>query len=357
MSRTSFRGALSRRDVLGLALTGLASVPALPVPVSTTADMTARELAAAMFMAPLFGTTLLDEEERWLRTLRPTGVILVQNNVGAPDEVRALVSSVHGTDAEQPPLVAVDQEGGLVSRIADDPALDAPSLGQLPVEEIARQARLRSEALAAYGFDVNFAPVADVAFAPDSAMLGRTFGGDPVLVAADVVAYLEGAAGTRVSHCLKHFPGHGRVATDSHTDLPVLDLDEATWWESDALPFRAGIDAGVPMVMIGHLVFPAWDELPASISPVAVHVLREDLGFTGVIVSDDLGMGALAAWDPLDIVDLAVAAGIDLLLYVVLPLPLETLVDHLAGRIERGEIARQRVADSVERIARLRPVT
>ena len=315
--------------------------------------MAPHERAARLFMVPVADTELTADEERWLRMVKPGGVILTQHNFGPPEEVRALVAAIHATHPELPPLVAVDQEGGLVSRIVVDPAPDAPTLGQLPPEEIARLARLRADMLAGYGFDVNFAPVADVALSPESAMAGRAFGSDPLMVAEDVAAYVSGVAGGRVRHCAKHFPGHGRVVVDSHETLPVLDVEPALWQEADAVPFQAAVDAGVPMVMLGHLVFPAWDELPASLSPEAVRVLREDLGFAGVVVSDDLGMGALGEWDPLEAVDLAVAAGIDLLLYVILTAPLESLIGHVAARIERDAVAAERIAASVERLLRL----
>jgi beta-N-acetylhexosaminidase len=315
--------------------------------------MTPRERAARMFMFPISGTVLSAEDEAWLRTLRPAGVILVGGNFGTPEEVRALVAAIHATNPDLPPLVALDQEGGIVSRIVDDPAPDAPTMGQLPAAEISALARARAERLAAYGFDVNFAPVADVAFSPDSFMTGRAFGGDPAVVAQNVAAYLAGVEGTGVLHGVKHFPGHGRVAVDSHEALPVLDVDAATWWEDDALPFRVAIEAGVPLVMLGHLAVPSWGELPASLSPEAVRVLREDLGFTGVVVSDDLGMGALATWTPFEIVDLAVAAGNDLLLFVITSVAPAALVDHLATRIESGEIPPERLAASVGRLLRM----
>jgi beta-N-acetylhexosaminidase len=184
-------------------------------------------------------------------------------------------------------------------------------------------------------------------------MTGRAFGDDPEFVAQDVAAYLAGVEGTGVLHGVKHFPGHGRVSVDSHEVLPALDVDAATWWEEDALPFRIAVEAGVPMVMLGHLAVPSWDEMPASLSPESVRVLREDLGFTGVVVSDDLGMGALAAWTPFQIVDLAVAAGNDLLLFVVTAVEPAALVDHLAVRIESGEVPPERVAASVGKLVRL----
>jgi beta-N-acetylhexosaminidase len=277
-------------------------------------------------------------------------VILVEVNFGTPEEVRALVAAIHATNPELPPLVALDQEGGVVSRIVNDPAPDAPTMGQLPAEEISALARARAQTLAEYGFDINFAPVADVAFTPDSFMTGRAFGNDPALVAQDVAAYLGGVEGTGVLHGVKHFPGHGRVAIDSHEALPVLDVDAATWWEEDALPFRVAVEAGVPMVMVGNLAVPSWDELPASLSPEAVRVLRGDLGFTGVVVTDDLGMGALATWTPFQIIDLAVTAGIDLLLFVVTAVEPVALVDRLAAMVERGDVPPEQVAASVARL-------
>jgi beta-N-acetylhexosaminidase len=184
-------------------------------------------------------------------------------------------------------------------------------------------------------------------------MAGRAFGSDPEQVAADVVAYLQGVAGIGVAHCVKHFPGHGRVAVDSHEALPTLTVDATTWWEADALPFRAAVDAGVPMVMLGHLDATMWGGLPASLSPVAVASLRADLGFGGAIVTDDLGMGALSAWGAQEVVDLAVAAGVDLLLYVIAAEEPATLVDHVVSRVEQGEVAEERIDASVARVMAL----
>jgi beta-N-acetylhexosaminidase len=357
MTRLACAPRLSRRALAaacGLALTRSRPMRAQEIEVDALlAAMTLRERVARMFMFPISGTVLSAEDDAWLRALKPAGVILVGGNFGTPEEVRALVAAIHATNPELPPLVALDQEGGIVSRIADDPAPDAPTMGQLPATEISALARARAERLADYGFGANFAPVADVAFSPDSFMSGRAFGDDPVAVAEDVVAYLGGVEGTGVLHAVKHFPGHGRVSVDSHEALPVLDVDSATWWEEDALPFRAAVEAGVPMVMLGHLAVPGWDELPASLSPESVRVLREELGFTGAVISDDLGMGALATWTPFEIVDLAVAAGNDLLLFVVINVEPEALVDHLSARVESGEVPAGRVAASVGRLLRM----
>jgi beta-N-acetylhexosaminidase len=312
--------------------------------------MTVPELAARLFMFPVTGTSLSAEDDAWLRSIKPGGVILVEGNFGGPGEIRSLVASIHATNPGLPPLVALDQEGGIVSRIADDPAPDAPAMGQLPRAEIATFARMRADSLAAYGFDVNFAPVADVASSPESIMSGRAFGDNPEVVAGDVAAYVEGAAGSGVLHCVKHFPGHGRVTLDSHEALPTLVTDEATWRETDALPFQAAVDVGVPMVMLGHLVAPMWDELPAPLSPAAITYLRDVMGFAGVIATDDLLMGALTNWDAYTIVDLALAAGVDLLLYVGLPDSPEALLGHVLSNVEQGMISVDRLMTSVRRL-------
>ncbi len=359
MMSMSMVGRLSRRALVAAAACGLALTESrLASGQESDADafiavMTPRQRAARMFMLPISGTVLTAEDDARLRALQPGGVILVGGNFGTSDEIRALVAAIHATNTELPPLVALDQEGGIVSHISEDPAPDAPTLGQLPPAEIAALARARAATLAEYGFDVNFAPIADVAFNSDSFMTGRAFGDDPVSVAEDVEAYLSGVAESAVLHAVKHFPGHGRVAVDSHDALPVLDVGAATWWEEDALPFRVAVEAGVPMVMLGHLSVPSWDELPASLSPEAVRVLREELRFTGVVVSDDLGMGALASWTPFEIVDLAVAAGNDLLLFVITSVEPEAMVDHLVARVERAEIPAERMTASLRRLLRM----
>jgi beta-N-acetylhexosaminidase len=317
------------------------------------ANLTLRQQVARLFIFPVSGPVLTIEEAGWLATLQPGGVILVERNFGTAEDVRTLTSAIHGVAEGLPPLVSLDQEGGIVSRLRDDPAPDAPTLATLALPEISDFARLRADLLASYGFDLNFAPVADVAFTPDSFMAGRTFGDDPELVAECVVAYLDGVKSTSVLHCVKHFPGHGRVSVDSHESLPVLDVDPDTWANADALPFVAAVEDGVPMVMLGHLAVPMWDDLPASLSPTAVAVLREKLGFDGVVVTDDLFMGALGAWQPLEIIDMAIAAGVDLLLYVDLPDSPDALVDHVVSRVEQGEISEERIAESARRIIKM----
>jgi beta-N-acetylhexosaminidase len=183
-------------------------------------------------------------------------------------------------------------------------------------------------------------------------MAGRAFGSDPTTVAAKVGDFVRGAVGSPVATTAKHFPGHGRAVVDSHEALPTIDIATDEWLQTDAVPFQAAIQAGVPLVMLGHLHYVQWDELPTSLSPVATRMLRDTLGFAGGIVTDDLGMGALSAYEPTDVVDLALAAGVDQLLYVTPAVPVEDLIQHVVDRIDAGSIPESRLDESIARIAK-----
>ena len=317
--------------------------------VAPPADTTL--LAASLFMLPVGGTALTADEDAWLRRWQPGGIVLTGANIGAPDEVRALIAAIHATNPDRPPLVALDQEGGEVTRLAGDPCPSAPELGALPDDDVARLSGERAAFLMQYGVDVNFAPVADVGWTPDGAVTGRTFGSDPALVAEKVAAYVRGAVGSPVLSTAKHFPGLGRTVVDSHDALPTLDVSLAEWEATDALPFKAAVAAGVPLVMVGHVVLRAFGTMPASITREAVRTLRQGFAFGGGIITDDLGMGALTTtMQPLAVLDRAVDAGNDMLLYVAPPLPPEEMIRWCEDRIAAGEIGRARLEESFARM-------
>lgn len=318
------------------------------------ARLSLAEKVAQLFMVDVLDLSLTPDDAAWLTRDRPGGVILLGNNIGTPEEVAALVAAIHATNPDLPPLVAVDQEGGPVSRLAGDPAPGAVALGQLPDDEVAAFARARADYVASFGFDVNFAPVADVAYRADSIMAERAFGADPVQVAAKVAAVVAGGAESGVLHAAKHFPGHGRSPLDSHELLPEIDLSPAAWSATDALPFQAAIEAGVPIVMLGHLRYSQWDDLPTSLSGVTVEMLRGRLGFDGVIVTDDLAMAAVADRDPFAIVDWAIAAGVDWLLFGSHAVPVSDLIAYLQDQVASGTVAETRIDESVRRLLRLR---
>lgn len=317
-------------------------------------QMTMVEKIGQLFVFAAWGAGMTPGYDDALRTFKPGGVIVMGNNIASLDAVGAMTAAIHDTNPALPPLISIDEEGGPVIRLPGDPVAGAVALGQLGDKALRKQSIARAGFLNAYGFDVNFAPVADVAYRPDSIMAGRSFGTDPYTVAEKVGAFVAGSRSVGVLGAAKHFPGHGRTAADSHVTLPVVDLSFTDWLKTDALPFRSAIDAGVEMVMIGHLSYPKWDKAPASLSHVAVSALRSHLDFGGVIVTDDLGMGALGGIGPFDVLDRAIDAGIDLFLYTAPPAPWGDLIDHVAARVADGSVHAKRIEASVRRIVRLK---
>jgi beta-N-acetylhexosaminidase len=185
-----------------------------------------------------------------------------------------------------------------------------------------------------------------------AAIGARSFGEDPQLVAEMGAAAVEGFKESGIVCAAKHFPNHGPATSDSHEGLPVVDHDMATLRSYDLPPFEAAVAAGVPMVMVGHLLYPAIDpDTPASLSPEAIAMLREELGFEGVVVTDDLAMaGALRGGPPAQAAVEAVKAGADLLLISSPPEQQADAYDAVVAAVESGEIPRRKIQASVERV-------
>ncbi len=319
-----------------------------------TADL--RDRIARMIVSPVTGTSLSDTEAARLAALRPGGVILVGDNIGGDGDITPFTAAIHAAIPDRPPRIFVDQEGGVVRRIKADDELDQPTMGSMPLEEVAAVATRRSALVLRYGFDVNCAPVADVASLADSFMASRSFGADPREVADRVEATVTAMTEAGLIGAAKHFPGHGATSVDSHEELPTVAVTYDQWLEGEAIPFRRAIAAGTPMVMLGHLMYPNWPDwgdTPATFNPEAYRVLREELGYDGVIITDDLGMGALTDWEPLDVVDRAVDCGVDLLLIVVQRAAVEAVLDHLVGRVLDGSLSEERIDESLARIDQL----
>lgn len=319
-----------------------------------TADL--RDKIARMIVSPVTGTSLSDTEADRLTALRPGGVILIGDNIGEDGDIAPFTAAIHAAIPDRPPRIFVDQEGGVVRRIRADDEPDQPTMGSMPLDEVAAVATRRSELVRRYGFDVNCAPVADVASTADSFMASRSFGDDPERVADRVAATVTAMTDAGVIGAAKHFPGHGATSVDSHEELPTVNVTYDQWLEGEAIPFQRAIAAGTPMVMLGHLMYPNWPDwgdTPATFNPEAYRVLREELGYGGVIITDDLGMGALAGWEPLEVIDRAVDCGVDLLLIVVQRAEVGDVLDHLVGRVLDGSLSEERIDESLGRIDRL----
>jgi beta-N-acetylhexosaminidase len=316
--------------------------------------MPLRDRVAQMFFFEARGAIMTAPYAADLARVKPGGVLFLASNIGTAANVTSFVSDVHNSNAVIPPLICIDQEGGPVTRLAGDPAPGAVQMGKLSDSDVRTLNKERASFLAAYGFDVNFAPVADIAYDATSTMASRSFGNTPQMVAEKVTATVKGSRSGGVIGAAKHFPGHGRTQVDSHKLIPEIDVPWDEWLKTDAVPFRSAIKAGVDMVMLGHLRYDRIDYKPMSISKVAVRALRQDLGFNGVIVTDDLGMGALDDWKPLDIISQAIDAGIDVMLYGTPPVGWDALVDHVMGMISDGLVDRQDINGRVEKIVALK---
>lgn len=256
--------------------------------------------------------------------------------------------------AEIPLLIAVDEEGGSVNRVSSNPSLRSSPFrspqtlyNEGGLELVCSDAREKCRLLLSLGINVNFAPVCDVSQDPADFIYDRALGRDAQKTAQYVAAVVGTMAEEGVGSVLKHFPGYGNNA-DTHTGVAYDDRPYETFLTSDFLPFQAGIDAGADMVLVSHNIVSAMDETsPASLSPEVHRVLREDLGFTGVIVTDDLVMDGVRdfAGDEAAAV-LAVQAGNDLLCST----NFETQVPAVLAAAENGEITEARIDESVLRI-------
>lgn len=294
------------------------------------------------------------------------GVTLFRaDNVRDPAQVRDLCAAVQEAAAAsgQPPLlIGADQEGGTLLAIAGTTRFPGNmALGATRSPELAEKAGFAvGRELAAMGINVNYAPVCDVQSNPSNPVVGtRSFGEDPALVGVLAAATVRGLQRAGVAATAKHFPGHGDTATDSHYGTPVLDYDLERLRQTELPPFAAAVEAGAKLVMTAHIALPRLAEgleMPATLSaPVLQGLLRRELGFGGVIVSDALNMGAIEQGPGL-VVDTiaAAAAGVDLLMRVESPRRLDTLYDALLQAARRGLLPSVEIEASANRILGLK---
>lgn len=276
-----------------------------------------------------------------------------QGDGDGPGEVAEGVARLQEA-ATLPLLMACDQEGGRVRRLRRGftavPA--ARELGDDP-DRVRTFARVAGAELTAVGINQVYAPVADVDSNPDNPVIAdRAYSSDPAQVARCVTAAVEGFHAGGIACTAKHFPGHGDTAVDSHLAVPVVPRSVEEWRSLEAVPFRAAIAAGVDAVMLGHLVFPAMDAAMATVSATVVALLRQELGFDGLVVSDALEMeGARAGRDPDSLVVECLAAGVDQLL---MPVDLRGAHAALVDAVRSGRIGQDRLDDACRRVLTLK---
>jgi beta-N-acetylhexosaminidase len=290
------------------------------------------------------------------------GVMLFRPNIVDPAQLAALVGALRAAAPEDAPLlVSIDQEGGNVQRLRAPATVWPPMLAVGAAGDLARTAavgRALGEELAAVGVGWNFAPVLDVHTNPGNPVIGdRAFGTTPENASAHALAFWRGLRGAGLVGCGKHFPGHGDTRTDSHVDLPVVAHDEERLRRVELQPFVAAARAGAEAFMTAHVLYPALDpHLPATLSRrIATDLLRDELGFAGVLVSDDLGMRAVADRYPIDdLATAAIEAGVDHLLVREPAARQAAAFEAIVRAAERRADVRARVGRSAARVAALK---
>ncbi|WP_055589401.1 glycoside hydrolase family 3 protein [Streptacidiphilus griseoplanus] len=327
----------------------------------STADARLRLLAETVLQPGFAGTAPPD----WLRRRLAAGlggVLLFARNTPDAGTTAALTAALR---AENPDvIVAADEEGGQVTRLESATGSSWPgnaALGHVDDPELTEQvAAEQGRFLARAGIDLDYAPTADVNSDPANPVIGvRSFGADAAAAARHTAAFVRGMQGAGVAACAKHFPGHGDTRLDSHHDLPLLTLDRETLHRRELLPFRAAISAGVRSVMAGHLLVPCLDPgNPASLSrPVLTGLLRRELGFQGLIVTDALEMKAVHRGADLPgLAVRAVAAGADVLCVGAQRTDEELVLalrDALVAAVHNGSLDEERLADAARRVGRL----
>jgi beta-N-acetylhexosaminidase len=295
-------------------------------------DMTPEQIVGQRLMVGFDGLTLTDDLKYLIDTLKVGGIILFKRNVSDPEQIRSLCAGAqaHARACGQSPLlVAIDQEGGQVARLG-------PPFTQFPGNPAMKDlsdaddfAAISARELSGVGINMNMAPVLDLP--PEEGagiMAGRAFGSDPDRVAEMGVHVIQGLQDGGVMAVAKHFPGIGRTRLDSHIDLPTLAADKAILDGSDIRPFKRALSCGVSGVMLSHIRYSDIDPLwPASLSPkIADEWLRKELGYDGVVITDDLDMGAVVKhFDIRTAVRQVMAADVDI-----------TLICHRSDRMEEA---------------------
>ncbi|HVY46462.1 MAG TPA: beta-N-acetylhexosaminidase [Minicystis sp.] len=327
-----------------------------------TIDLEIPVLCGQLVVGGFDGAELGGRFERALREGRRGGAILFKRNVPDVPAAAELCGAIaKAARQDLPPFIGVDQEGGRVARMPE-PFLKLPPMralgGLSDLAIVRRAARALATELAAVGVNLDFAPVLDVDSNPDNPVIGdRSFGSDPRTVMRAGVAFLQGLQDKNVLACGKHFPGHGDTSVDSHVGLPVITHDRGRLERIELPPFRAASGAGIASLMTAHVVCESLDPgVPATLSrAICASLLRAEIGFEGVLFSDDLEMQAVAAKYPIEESAVeAVWAGCDALLVCRDEDMQDRAHEALVRRAEQDRRFRDRCVEAATRCLRIR---
>jgi beta-N-acetylhexosaminidase len=321
-----------------------------------------RRTAGQLAIVGFSGHTVPVETRALAREFDLGGVIYFARNVESPEQVAELSRQSEGLARELPLWISVDQEGGRVARLRR-PFTEWPpmiTLGRSGNDELAaRFAAALARELRAVGINLDYAPVLDIHTNPDNPVIGdRAFSEKAEDVARISRRVIRALQGEGVAACGKHFPGHGDTSTDSHLELPVLEHDTRRFEAVELVPFRAAVEEDVACIMTAHVLVPAYDDqVPATLSPRLVDgVLKKQLGYQGIVISDDLAMKAISAtWEPGESMVAALAAGCDAVLLCD-PKPDEqaAAIEAVIHAVEARTLSLTRVEDALARAERVK---
>lgn len=328
-------------------------------------ELTLRQKIGQMLMCGFHGTELSEDIERLIREEHLGGIIYFRRNLTEPAQVAKLSASLQQlalANGGVPLLIAIDQEGGMVMRIDQGvtPIPGSMALGATGDAGAAYEAaKVTGSELKAMGINMNFAPCLDINNNPLNPVIGvRSYGGDAETVGRLGTAAVQGYQEAGIAATVKHFPGHGDTGEDSHTALPVVPHPRERLDRLELAPFRRAAKLGVDAVMTAHVLFPAVEpeRLPATLSPRVIDgLLRQELGYDGVVVTDCLEMNAIAEhYGIAEGAVMAVEAGADLVLVSHRIERQQTALDALVQAVESGRICEERIDRSVERLLALK---
>lgn len=323
--------------------------------------MTLDEKIGQLILAGFQGTYLTDEAKELIHRYKVGGFILFAHNLEHPAYSVELLNDIKRENQKNdiPVLLGIDQEGGRVTRL--------PGLKKLPTNAFIgskddgdfafEYGQLIGDQVKAFGFQFNFAPVMDVNSNPNNPVIGdRSFGSDPVLVSKMGVGMIKGMQSKNVIPVIKHFPGHGDTSVDSHETMPTVHKTLSELEALELIPFRVAIEEGVDVVMTSHIALPEiGGNIPATMSKeVITDLLREEIGFDGVVITDDLTMGAIADYGVAEAANEAIKAGVDIVLVAFGHDQMIATINRIKESVETGEISEERIDESVLRILRLK---
>lgn len=324
------------------------------------------EKVGQLFVIGIAGPTLDAPSIELLSEVQPGGVCLFARNIKSLEQTRELLDSIT-RHSQVTPILAVDEEGGLVDRLRRVMAPTPAAKKLRSAEDASQQARIIGETLRLLGFNTDFAPVVDVVDAKRSqhsnGLFSRAYGSSKEEAADLAGAFLRGLQSQNINGCIKHFPGLGAASVDSHEELPVVEIAESELSDVDLFPYRSLIESGdVRMVMVAHVAFPVHPlqqrgpdgkPLPASLSyNFITKLLRGQLGFDGVVITDDLEMGAIMRnYGIGEACKMAFMAGNDLLAICAEPANVREGFRAVLNAVEKGEISESRLDESLARIA------